>query len=259
MLSESLKNILRIQEVDIKMIRLMRLKHQRLNELNQIEELRADVITQLEQKKTEIEDISNECLLFEKKIDEHVTKIKRLEAQQSSIKKIDEFNALTKETSLLEREKSAFEISLSNLVDKKNNEEETLVKINETLAKTDESNNLLQTEIQETIKEINSEGKVLLQEREILLKNDDPQNLLPIYEKLLRNKKDRVVVPIENRTCTGCNIVLTAQHENLVRKGDKIIFCEHCSRIHYWPEQVESSTEDTTTRKRRRRRTVATT
>ena len=59
---------------------------------------------------------------------------------------------------------------------------------------------------------------------------------LHIYERLLRNKKDRVVVPIENRTCSGCHIVLTAQHENLVRKGENLVFCEHCSRIHYWQE-----------------------
>ena len=57
-----------------------------------------------------------------------------------------------------------------------------------------------------------------------------------IYERLLRNKKDRVIVPIENRTCSGCHIVLTAQHENIVRKGENLVFCEHCSRIHYWQE-----------------------
>ena len=30
--------------------------------------------------------------------------------------------------------------------------------------------------------------------------------------------------------------MLTAQDENLVRKGERFVFCEHCSRIHYWQE-----------------------
>ncbi len=30
--------------------------------------------------------------------------------------------------------------------------------------------------------------------------------------------------------------MLTAQDENLVRKGERLVFCEHCSRIHYWQE-----------------------
>ena len=79
------------------------------------------------------------------------------------------------------------------------------------------------------------------------------------YERLLRNKKDRVIVSIENRTCTGCHIALTAQHENLVRKGDKISFCEHCSRIHYWSEGKEETTDGAAaTTKRRRRRVIST-
>ena len=69
----------------------------------------------------------------------------------------------------------------------------------------------------------------------ILVAQADPE-VFRIYERLLRNKKDRVVVPIENRCCSGCHIMLTAQHENLVRKGESLVFCEHCSRIHYWQE-----------------------
>ncbi len=83
------------------------------------------------------------------------------------------------------------------------------------------------------------------------------QKLLQIYERLLRNKKDRVVVPIENRTCSGCHIVLTAQHENLVRKGENLVFCEHCSRIHYWQES--EAVEGTAVATKRRRRRVANT
>ena len=79
----------------------------------------------------------------------------------------------------------------------------------------------------------------LLKNKEMPLPNLQIAKLLQIYERLLRNKKDRVIVPIENRTCSGCHIALTAQHENLVRKGENLVFCEHCSRIHYW--QAEES------------------
>ena len=51
---ESLKIILAIQEYDIKMIRLMRLKRQRQDELKQIETLRKELIEQLSEKEKEI-------------------------------------------------------------------------------------------------------------------------------------------------------------------------------------------------------------
>ena len=104
---------------------------------------------------------------------------------------------------------------------------------------------------------INEEGSGLKRERDGLVKDADPE-ALQIYERLLRNKRDRVVVPIENRTCSGCHIMLTPQHENLVRKGEKLIFCEHCSRIHYWQEREHAEDAAGAPKRRRRRATAAT-
>lgn len=253
---DSLKVILSIQELDVKMIRLMRLKKQRQDELKQIASLREELIEQLKNKETEIKDLEDECLLFEKKIDEHKERIKKLEHQQSSIKKIEEFNALTKEITLLEKEKAVFEQTLFNIVDKKHAEEELYTKTKESLAESDESSKALEAEIKETITHINQEGSELKASRDALTKEADPE-ILAIYERLLRNKKDRVIVPIENRICAGCHIALTAQHENLVRKGEKLVFCEHCSRIHYWAEGAEEQKEEGGAGKRRRRRSTA--
>jgi predicted nucleic acid-binding Zn-ribbon protein len=255
---EALKVILSIQELDIKMIRLMRLKKQRQEELKQIAQLKQELLEQLDNKKEEIADLSEECMLYERKIEEHKEKIKKLETQQTSIKKIEEFNAITKEIATLEREKGSFEQTLSNLVDKKAAEEEIFEKTKNSLAESDQSNKTLEEEIKETIHEINKEGLVLKAERDELVKTADSQ-MFSIYERLLKNKKDRVVVPIENRTCTGCHITLTAQHENLVRKGEKLVFCEHCSRIHFWSEGKDESVDTSaTSQRRRRRRTGAT-
>ncbi|MCB1149304.1 MAG: hypothetical protein KDK48_03995, partial [Chlamydiia bacterium] len=89
-----------------------------------------------------------------------------------------------------------------------------------------------------------------------LVSEADPE-VFAIYERLMRNKKNRVVVPIENRCCSGCHITLTAQDENLVRKGERLIFCEHCSRIHYWPESEVLEEEAAPKRRRRSSRANA--
>ena len=66
----SLKNILSIQEMDIKMIRLIRVKKQRLKELEQIGSLRSELVAQLDAKKDEIATLNAECFEHEKKIEE---------------------------------------------------------------------------------------------------------------------------------------------------------------------------------------------
>ncbi len=249
---KKLKVILEIQELDIKMIRLMRIKKQRQKELEHVDALRQELKNQLVEKEKEIDILEKTIFFNETKIQEAKEKSKKLEQKQSSVKKVDEFNALTQEITSAEREKIATEQATSDLIDKKNMEEEILTKIRQSLAATEESSTNLEKEIQANINEVNLEGQALLKQRNALVQNADSE-IFKIYEKLLKNKKDRVVVPIENRTCSGCHIALTAQHENLARKAERLVFCEHCSRIIYWQEREEVEAPEGTTKKRRRR------
>jgi predicted nucleic acid-binding Zn-ribbon protein len=249
---EDLKEILDIQELDMKMLRLMRVKKERLKELQQIEELRKELHQQTAMKETEIEELGKNIQTLEQKIQEVAAKIKKLESQQANIKKADEFNALTQEMTQAERERIALEQKVSDLVDKRVAEEELLTKIKDSLKGSEENSLNLEKEIQASIKVINEEGSGLKEKRDALAVKANADTL-QIYDRLLRNKKDRVVVPIENRTCSGCHIVLTAQHENLVRKGENLVFCEHCSRIHYWQESEALEGSAVATKRRRRR------
>ncbi|MCH9614314.1 MAG: hypothetical protein SP1CHLAM54_17280 [Chlamydiia bacterium] len=252
---ESLKPILDIQELDIKMIRLMRIKKQRQGELGEIEALHTELKEQESAKKVEITEYDKQIQALEDKVLETKEKLKKLEDQQSNVKKVEEFNALTQEMTTHERQKIALEQEASNLFDKKTAEEEILVKIQESLKTSASSSTGLKDEIMNSINLVNDEGVVLLKERQELATKAEP-TILSIYERLLRNKKDRVVVPIENRTCSGCHITLTIQHENLVRKGENIVFCEHCSRVHYWQESEAVESTTVATRQRRRRVTA---
>ena len=248
----ALKVILDIQEYDMKMIRLMRLKRERLGELEHIDSLRQELQKQQGDKETEIAELNRSISVQEAKIIEIKDKIKKLEARQNSVKKVDEFNALTQEMTQSEREKIATEQITSDLIDKRNLEMEILEKIKQSLHESEESSRNLETEIRESIRMINGEGTELKTSRDLLAKTADAE-VMRIYERLLNNKRDRVVVPIENRTCSGCHIALTAQHENVVRKGERLDFCEHCSRIHYWQESEEIEGTAVATKRRRRR------
>lgn len=256
-MQEELKVIIDIQELDMKMIRLMRLKKERQKELEQIGTLRKELYQQFADKEQETKELGRTIEEQELKIQEIATKIKKLESQQISIKKADEFNALTLETTAAEREKASLEQKVSDLLDKKVAEEELLDSIRQSLTSSTENSKNLEKEVASNIHLINEEGSHLKEQRDLLATQANAE-LLRLYERLLKNKKDRVVVSIENRTCSGCHIALTAQHENLVRKGDNLVFCEHCSRIHYWPHEHDSEDEGTTKKRKRRRASVNT-
>lgn len=252
---KALKKILKIQELDMQLIQLMRLKQDRVKELENLKEIKANLQKQLLIKDHEISELKVNQRLFEGEMTDVQAKIKKLEAQQNSVKKLEEFNALTHEMNQAEKERVAKELRMSDLIDHINAAEDAQKILKETLDNTCENGKLLEAEIIESINRINAEGSVLKEERDDLVKDADPE-IFSVYERLLRNKKDRVVVSIEDRCCSGCHITLTPQHENLVRKGERLVFCEHCSRIHYWPEiEVHEESASTATKTRRRRST----
>ncbi|ESN89362.1 zinc ribbon domain regulatory protein CdsZ [Chlamydia suis] len=252
---DALQSILAIQELDIKMIRLMRVKQEHQKELAKIQALKTDIRRKVEEKELEMEKLKEQIKGGEKRIQEISDQINKLENQQAAVKKMDEFNALTQEMTAANKERRTLEHQLSDLMDKQASGEDLLVSLKESLSSTENSSSAIEEEIRENIRRINEEGRSLLSQRTQLKEATDPE-LFSIYERLLNNKKDRVVVPIENRVCSGCHIALTPQHENLVRKQDHLVFCEHCSRILYWQELQAPSTEGTMIKRRRRRTAV---
>lgn len=251
---KALKQILKIQELDMQLIQLMRLKMGRLHELDNLKGIKDNLNKQIAIKEAEIADLKLNQKLSEGEVNDVHARIKKLEAQQNAVKKLEEFNALTHEMSQSEKDRSAKEQRLSDIIDHLDGEEEALKALNETLKATRDSGKSLESEIIESILRINAEGKGLKQERDALVEKAEPE-IFQVYERLLRNKKDRVVVAIENRCCSGCHIMLTPQNENLVRKGERLVFCEHCSRIHYWQESEVLEEEGAPTKTRRRRST----
>lgn len=251
---DALKVILEIQELDMKMIQLMQLKRQRQKELEQIYGTRDSLRQRIGEKEREIVELKKLIRLSEGDHAEVLAKIKRLEAQQSAIKKVDEYNALTHEISMADRERLNKEQRLSDLYDKSAAEEDMLKALNEHLESTVNASQTVEEEIHHSIRQINAEGRALKNERDQLVAQANP-DIFKIYERLLGNKRDRVVVPLENRCCSGCHIMLTAQQENLVRRGERLVFCEHCSRIHYWQESKSLEDSVVATKQRRRRTT----
>ncbi len=252
-MKEKLKAVLEIQELDMKMLRLIRVKKERKKELAQIAEIRKDFMQQLQEKEAEVCSLEKSLEEQDKRLLELEERLKKLDEKQNTIKKMEEFHALTQEMASVEREKVHVNQKISDLNDQKSAEQDLLENIKESHDLSERSSKQLEAEIQEGIVLINEEGRALKEERDGLVSQADVE-LFQIYERLLKNKKDRVIVPVQQRTCGGCYISLTAQHENLVRKGDNLLFCEHCSRIHFWEDEGVGKTQGTGQAKRRRRK-----
>jgi predicted nucleic acid-binding Zn-ribbon protein len=90
----------------------------------------------------------------------------------------------------------------------------------------------LKHEIKEREKEL---GKLQKEEAKITPGLDG--EILFKFERIIRSKSGVGIVPIIKGVCTGCHMILAGQFVNDVRRGDRIQFCPHCSRILYYEDQ----------------------
>jgi uncharacterized protein len=245
------KELLDIQEKDMQMLRLIRLRKERMNELKNLSSIRNDLSKQLSAKKEEAIEIKSRVKLLELELEETKERIVKVEKKQDSVKKVEEFNVLSQEIAQAEREKNQIRHKIEDESERVGADDEILKKLQESLSATENNLKVISQEVQEAVVVINEEGRRIKKERDQVVVTI-PEEYLKIYTRLLNNKKNRVVVPIETRTCMGCHIMITAQHENLVRRAERLVFCEHCSRIHFMPEASTVLEEEGSPKKRRR-------
>lgn len=72
-----------------------------------------------------------------------------------------------------------------------------------------------------------------LQKAKEKLENQLPRALLTRYQRLSQ-RAGRAVVPVVDGVCTGCFTNVPAIFTSSVNR-DKVIYCETCGRILFWP------------------------
>jgi predicted nucleic acid-binding Zn-ribbon protein len=82
-----------------------------------------------------------------------------------------------------------------------------------------------------------------LTKREKELTPDLDSDVLFKFERIIRNKMSRGIVPIKGGVCMGCHMILPAQFANNVRLGKEIVFCPYCSRILFYEESEQGEEE----------------
>lgn len=117
-----------------------------------------------------------------------------------------------------------------------------LNELEETLKRQEELIQQNETEYQKE----NKRNQEQLSERENELNNLEEQikkitpglseEILFKFDRIIRNKEGKGIVPISDRICSGCHMQLPAQFTNDVRDGKEIQFCPYCSRILYYEE-----------------------
>jgi len=60
--------------------------------------------------------------------------------------------------------------------------------------------------------------------------------VLAAYERLVDSRADSALAEVKDRVCQGCFTRITKQTENLLMRGNELVFCHSCGRILMLPD-----------------------
>lgn len=161
-------------------------------------------------------------------------KIKKLQSQLYSLKTNKEYQAMEMEIKGLKADDSLLEEDILRLFDAV---EIAKTKVAAERAKVAEEEKKLKAGLEVLAKkqaDIQARISALESRRKEQIPHADPK-LLPQYERILQKREGLALVPVKNNSCGGCHMEFPAQMVHEIQMQDKIIICESCARIIYWP------------------------
>ena len=234
-LPPELEKLLVLQEREQRQMRLSKELGAWPNEMKALEQKRVEVRAGAERKRLEAQSAEVERKKLELEAEAHRSKVARYKIQQFETRKNEEFAALGTEIQREEKEVQEIEdreldlMALSEKARKEAAEEAVGAKLKEGEL------NVREEELKKKRGELEMRLADLIKEIETLASGVE-EGLLSKYRRIMMNKKDVAVVPVEHGTnCGGCHMKLTQGSVIAAKSGKAGASCENCGRLLFWP------------------------
>ncbi|MBX6422839.1 zinc ribbon domain-containing protein [Thermosulfurimonas sp. F29] len=245
---EEIATLIKLQEIDLKIIEIERRKNELPETLRQAEETLSRKRQQFEEISRRLEEIDLKRKTEEEELEEEYQRLRKTQTRLMQIRGSREYQALLREIEEIKKANKQREENLLRLME----EQETLKKEEETLRREIEE---LEKKVADErahyeaqCRRLEEEKTGYLREREALAEAV-PQNLLNRYEFIRQRRGGLAIVAVENGTCEGCHMHIPPQLFNELQRDDRYYECPLCRRLIYYKKiyfpEAEDSSEDT--------------
>ncbi len=236
-MKSELEKLVDLQLTDTK-LRLLKAK------IETAESRRAEIEQEFEQHAFSIREIQSrrdalhaERAEIEKHIAENKTYLERAERNLKHAQNQKEYETAMREIDAMQKQIATFENSLVEKMTAIEEIEEEIAQradeINTIDAKRDEALANFEADLAEAMAEFET---TTAKRADVF--NTLPPQLASVYNRLAQRSRDGIAVSeVVNGSCSACYISLRPQMHVEVKRGDKIVTCENCTRILYVTEK----------------------
>lgn len=235
MVQEHINTLIKLQEIDGEIYRLKDEKSSKPAEKEALKEGFAQKEKTLKDKGEELKSAQLKRKEREMEMETKEKEIKKYQTQLLQVKTNKEYLSLQKEIAGLKADNAVLEDDILQWMEKIDRIKTETTEEKEKLALEEKKLKEETGKIDQEIKAIEEKLSSLEKERTQVSSNVE-KSLLSRYERILKAKEGLALVALSGESCGGCHRVLPPQIINEVRMKDKIVTCEFCARLLYYPE-----------------------
>ncbi|OIN96066.1 hypothetical protein AUJ66_07470 [Candidatus Desantisbacteria bacterium CG1_02_38_46] len=233
-MNEQLQLLINLQKIDSQIRSEEKLIKEITEKINRFEEEIKFKEGELKEEKDELTARERELRSKERSLEDANLHLQRCRDRVYMVKSNKELAAIDEEIEKVKKEKSLLEDENLVLMEAI---EELSPRIKAKEKSLEEEKKKLSEEkgnCEGVLKQANEKLSLFLKHREEAIGKID-RVLLSEYQKLYKNRGGFAVVAMENDVCQSCNMTISAQLRNKIKKNEEIIRCENCARILYHP------------------------
>lgn len=237
-MKETIEALVVLQDRDRKMLKYMREARDIPARKELIEGQLAESKAALADAETRQKENTASQKTLEVEIDSVKGQIAKYKTQQLNVKNNEEFRAMENQIVMCRKEIEKLENREIELMETAESLKAELTACSQKLAdaqgRVDAEKDALDRRLANTTEDVKR-----MQEKRAKMIADIDKDALRIYTRIMNNKKDYAIVPVERDTCGGCHMKLTPQTVHDAKAAQKLVTCSYCGRLLYWDMYAE--------------------
>lgn len=238
---EQLKALIELQTVDKQLYDLMR---QRQAKPAQIERLNADHQHETQRVKeceAQLKALQLKRSSMEGDLAAKEGQVKKLQMQLYQVKTNKDYSVLQREIESVKADNSVLEEEILKVMEQVDQQKAAMATVAETLKGQETQMRTAVAEVEREMADLDAAITRLQTTRQAFTPRVDAK-VLARYERILDKKEGLGLVPVkvQQEACSGCHMNLPPQTINEIRLKERLIVCESCARLLYYPEDAST-------------------
>lgn len=236
-MTETLEVLLELQKVDDEIRVSEEARDSLPKKIAEYDERMNEMEHEINEEREQLNELQKERRRLERELTISENSRKTYESQLLEVTTAREYTALQHEIDAEKRKSAQMEEEILNLMDLIEEKAKHIEEKEKAFSAEDKDIRAKKDKLQAEYDSIDDTLKKQYEGRKKVLINVRP-DILSQYDRIWRSRRTPVVVPIKKNACSGCFRALPPQEINEARKRERLLTCEACGRIIYWPEET---------------------